>query len=701
HRNGASDASVASRRSTSSAARNDEGAERLAAGDCAGAVSYFTRELEAAQNAVGRRGADKLASLRAGRCEALSRVGAHEASARDARKALELSDGAEGGAEGAALRAEVLCLLGTSLSRRGISEGATEAFEESLRVADDAPSDAAKDVAERASEGLASLRRCEVLRAELDAGKYKKEYLDALDEALDIAPASIEWQVAKVSFLAGRRRWFAVANCCERIAARAVRCDGLFEGDLADANPFPDVPPARDLDADFFAPKDDAGDAAPPHLRTLSPNAARDAAFRLPPELLPQYLRALRLEERYKAAVAAGTALAEFDVGRSSRGGDVGGGGDDTFAENRRFHQEWDKLDRTIKLKEEGDLLFRDAYYERAVALYGECLAIDGEVDGSSILRQSSSWPVASPKANGAGGKLHAVLHSNRAACFSSMGRYDDAVKEASHAIDIHSMYTKAILRRARCRAKLGRKEEARSDYDRYVALVEGARRAPYPPPNQGSACYFDMPSDVSRMQLDAVQREMDELGLRSTATRNGSGDFMARLRNLSCCTKNAQSQVVTSPFSLNSVDDSDKPGRRLSGGRRVSFSDAPDKPPLIKSRPAFDHPIDAPSVMDANTDYYEALGLALASSTSNSDVKHAYHKVRSSLLGFAYESRQHTQVVPIAEHDSQLAREFHPDRNSSKEAQRRFQEIQLAYTILGDADKRREYDRARARLDP
>ncbi|UUY04964.1 DnaJ domain-containing protein [Svornostia abyssi] len=41
------------------------------------------------------------------------------------------------------------------------------------------------------------------------------------------------------------------------------------------------------------------------------------------------------------------------------------------------------------------------------------------------------------------------------------------------------------------------------------------------------------------------------------------------------------------------------------------------------------------------------------------------------------------------------LARQYHPDRNpDDPKAEERFKEIQHAYDIVGDAEKRKEYDR-------
>jgi molecular chaperone DnaJ len=66
--------------------------------------------------------------------------------------------------------------------------------------------------------------------------------------------------------------------------------------------------------------------------------------------------------------------------------------------------------------------------------------------------------------------------------------------------------------------------------------------------------------------------------------------------------------------------------------------------------------------------DYYEVLGVA--EGTSDKELARAYKK---------------------------LAKQYHPDANpGDKDAEERFKEISAAYDVLGDADKRKEYDEVR-----
>src|SRR5262245_62035453 len=63
--------------------------------------------------------------------------------------------------------------------------------------------------------------------------------------------------------------------------------------------------------------------------------------------------------------------------------------------------------------------------------------------------------------------------------------------------------------------------------------------------------------------------------------------------------------------------------------------------------------------------DYYEVLGVS--KNASAEEVKRAYRN---------------------------LARKFHPDVNTAADAADKFKEIQTAYDVLSDEDKRRNYDR-------
>jgi molecular chaperone DnaJ len=69
---------------------------------------------------------------------------------------------------------------------------------------------------------------------------------------------------------------------------------------------------------------------------------------------------------------------------------------------------------------------------------------------------------------------------------------------------------------------------------------------------------------------------------------------------------------------------------------------------------------------MPARPDYYKTLGVA--KNATQEEIKKAYRK---------------------------LARQYHPDRNEgNKDAEERFKAVQEAYDVVGDAEKRKQYDR-------
>src|SRR5688572_820801 len=68
---------------------------------------------------------------------------------------------------------------------------------------------------------------------------------------------------------------------------------------------------------------------------------------------------------------------------------------------------------------------------------------------------------------------------------------------------------------------------------------------------------------------------------------------------------------------------------------------------------------------MSRPRDYYEVLGIQRGATAD--DIRKAYRK---------------------------LARQLHPDMNKAPDAAKKFNEVQEAYDVLSDADKRTSYDR-------
>ena len=76
---------------------------------------------------------------------------------------------------------------------------------------------------------------------------------------------------------------------------------------------------------------------------------------------------------------------------------------------------------------------------------------------------------------------------------------------------------------------------------------------------------------------------------------------------------------------------------------------------------------------MPARPDYYKTLGVA--KNATQDEIKKAYRK---------------------------LARQYHPDRNEgNKDAEERFKGVQQAYDVVGDAEKRKQYDRGTGPFAP
>jgi hypothetical protein len=155
---------------------------------------------------------------------------------------------------------------------------------------------------------------------------------------------------------------------------------------------------------------------------------------------------------------------------------------------------------RTKAEREGGNNCFRRSLYAAAEAYYSSCLSIDAEDESESVLGGTT------------GGSLHAILHSNRAACLMALNRYPDAIEECRAALCIHALYMKVILHKSRCYTKLQRFGEAIAEYKIWLELVEAAREAPHDSSAFDSPCELGGPKAVLDSYVQIVRLELEEV---------------------------------------------------------------------------------------------------------------------------------------------------------------------------------------------
>ncbi|KAL7499144.1 hypothetical protein ACHAWT_007516 [Skeletonema menzelii] len=530
------------------------------------------------------------------RCESLYEIGLYDLAVADARKALKFEQSTTKSdlSDRLVLRGKLLSLLGYSLLRTGNNlESAKKAFDDSIQVTKEAINEV-KLLSEsgQPSKSLVETKRLltttlgeskaglnEIVTYESLNGLLKdssqKDIIKNLDSVLVITPGKTDLHLQKIKHLIKRKRWFEVANHCEQLAAKASKYCGveIFKGDLQDANPFPGMK-LEELDPAYFTR---SNTDVPQYLRVLPAAATREAVSLLPKELLPYYITSLRLEDRCDAAILVGRDLQKSGVS-------VG-----------RIAQEWEKVNETIKLREQANVFFRNGEFSRAASLYKQCLQVCSETNS--------------------GGQINAVLHYNRGKCFYAMSQYQDACTEFTHAISIHSMYSDAILKRARCYIQMKDRKKASANFNRYLTLVEGANELPYPPKNKGSNCFFDMPSDVTYRQVESVRAEMKKHKLADISNDQKHNnaqlfDFSSFTERLNatftglnatftelCCKKGVANQVVVKnrpkarqdlPRPAEIADGSNlrsSLNSRTSGTKIVRFlGDPPSRAPSMKS---------------------------------------------------------------------------------------------------------------------
>ncbi|CAH8387279.1 unnamed protein product [Eruca vesicaria subsp. sativa] len=108
-------------------------------------------------------------------------------------------------------------------------------------------------------------------------------------------------------------------------------------------------------------------------------------------------------------------------------------------------------LEDASEAKVEGNKLYGNGLYEDALSKYELALQFAQEFPESLELRS--------------------ICHSNRAICYLKLGKYAEAIKECTKAIELNPSYTKALVRRAEAHEKLEHFEEALTDLKKLLEL--------------------------------------------------------------------------------------------------------------------------------------------------------------------------------------------------------------------------------------
>jgi tetratricopeptide (TPR) repeat protein len=680
------------------ASKREEGKNFYMNGAYLSSISAYSVAIRTFRECPANLTGDTLAVLLSNRAAGLLMVGAFHAAVADCELALQIVsapmlDVPFTNDSGLLLKVKLYTRMARALLKLGDHASSTTAFQQAIQTAkeaslfserhhrDDARYQNQSILSQMATEASLgqtdskrlldvweNISRCMLRNMNHPSEKSSLvETLGHVNVALTMAPGSEKLMESKVSLLANLKRWREVGGYCERLAAINVKWDVLFQDDLAGQNPFPDIPPARNLTSDFFGDARDE-DAVTAEIK-LTSRASAEAVLRVPFCLRQYYLRALRLEERYPAADSSLRTLEEL-IKRGTSLHDP----QTLQSEFSWLPVERNKLDRTRLGRERGDELFRTGDFDRAAAQYAVCLLIDGE--GTSQ---------ADP-----GGRLHAVLNCNRAACLMAVKRFHEAIDECTKALRIHSRYMKAMLRRARCFMRLQRFQEAISEYKRYLELVDEAKNTTLSSTSFVTPCLFDGPRDVSDGDVAQVNKELDDVHKAKRRADAAAKEEVDRRRDRtrwqdSFPQWNQQPSHSTSG-SNNAYQRRDEWYNQQSGTRRWdSFSSRGPRPGHARSR-------------SWNSDHQNER------TRDNFDDNHSSHGRPAGSPG-SDPSLDHYTVLNISQNATEdyvkkayrkMALKYHPDKNKEEGAADKFRRVKLAYETLNDAAKRRQYDAER-----
>jgi tetratricopeptide (TPR) repeat protein len=480
-----------------------------------------------------------------------------------------------------------------------------------------------------------------------------EQSLDAIEDvnnALSFCSGCSDLQEMKIKLLAHLKRWRELLRYCERIGADKVKMDGCFPGDLELKNPLPGVDHARHLKSTLFDGISD-DDVAGVFFR-LNYKAKAEVVLRLPYLARPAYVKGLRLQEDY---IGAKECIARLEIYLDSKPG--------LRACFTWLAHEKELISRTESLRSNADFLFGSGKFDEAADEYYKISCLD----------------------RNAGGRLNAVMHCNRAACFMAVHKLNEALNECNRALQLHPRYMKALLRRARCHTRLDRYDEAIADYQRYLDYVQKAM--------DGDTSFirvspmvFDGPSSVSQESIKSVRDALDEAqklkrdkqadddrrrteyAQRQWRSERFNGDAQRRRENFYQSSSRPWDSFANrgprrSPqFSQN--DNTRNASNRGGNANQANNADRASQNQNQRNRQQ--QTSRSPRHVK---DFYEVLQISYQA--TQADIKKAYRK---------------------------LALKHHPDKSDDPNAADNFRRIQEAFEKLKDEESRRHYDRERRR---
>ena len=309
----------------------------------------------------------------------------------------------------------------------------------------------------------ANALRERILKELSELNQLSQEKLEALsasiDKVINFESACMDWNCRKIQVLAALKEWQELVWYCEHLAVENTKY-AVFFVDNPSFHPFPGASPATTLKPAFYEQNEKG-------LLT-SKQAVQEVLCWLPQAMLPYYLTALRVEERYDLANAALSFLKNTNLIMPSA-----------------LIREDQSLQQMIELRNEGNKMFETEDYKGGLEAYLKCLNVD----------------------DNRGGKVHAVLYCNIALCYKCMGNVEKALENNSEAIQIHSHYMTAIRRRNGCYKELGLFDEAIAGYEHYIELVTSSREDGAA--NKSTKYQFDGPNKVTDKKLNEAKEAL------------------------------------------------------------------------------------------------------------------------------------------------------------------------------------------------